>query len=63
VPFILYSLFLITGAFGGKLKNLSAADLGVLSCNAALEHANLNGDKVDGISFTLFIFSIKLQVI
>ena len=35
------------GAFGGKLKHLSATDLAVISSKAALVEANLSGDKID----------------
>mmetsp|Transcript_25874 Transcript_25874/g.48569 ORF Transcript_25874/g.48569 Transcript_25874/m.48569 type:complete len:402 (+) Transcript_25874:71-1276(+) len=35
------------GAFGGKLKHLSATDLAVISSKAALAEANLSGDKID----------------
>ena len=35
------------GAFGGKLKNISATDLAVLSSKAALLEANLSGEKID----------------
>lgn len=35
------------GAFGGKLKHLSATELAVISSKAALAEANLGGDKID----------------
>jgi acetyl-CoA acyltransferase 2 len=35
------------GAFGGKLKAISATDLAVLSSKAALAHANLSPDRID----------------
>ena len=35
------------GAFGGKLKHLTATELAVLSSKAALAEAKLSGDKVD----------------
>jgi acetyl-CoA acyltransferase 2 len=35
------------GAFGGKLKAISATDLAVLSSKAAIAQANLHADKID----------------
>jgi acetyl-CoA acyltransferase 2 len=35
------------GAFGGKLKQISATDLAVHSSKAALAHAGLSADKVE----------------
>ena len=39
------------GAFGGKLKMLSATDLAALSAKAALAEANLSPEKVDETFF------------
>eukprot|EP01039_Chlorochromonas_danica_P017190 gene17190-20446_t len=35
------------GAFGGKLKQITATDLAVISSKAALAQANLSAEKVD----------------
>jgi acetyl-CoA acyltransferase 2 len=39
------------GAFGGKLKALSATDLAALSAKAALAQANLSPEKVDEVFY------------
>lgn len=39
------------GAFGGKIKHLSATDLAVHSSLAALEEANISGSKIDETFF------------
>lgn len=39
------------GTFGGKLKGLSATDLGVVASQAALKHANVGADAVDHVIF------------
>ncbi|CAJ0580174.1 unnamed protein product, partial [Mesorhabditis spiculigera] len=39
------------GTFGGKLKGVSATDLGVLASQAALQHANVKADAVDHVIF------------
>lgn len=39
------------GAFGGKLKAISATDLAVYSSKAAIAHANIGADKVDETIF------------
>lgn len=39
------------GAFGGKLKHLTATELAVHSSNAALAEANLSGSKIDETFF------------
>jgi len=45
------------GTFGGKLKNISATDLAVLSSKAALAQAKLPADKVDETFFGNVIYS------
>ncbi|KAK5972506.1 Nuclear migration protein nudC [Trichostrongylus colubriformis] len=42
------------GTFGGKLKNHSATDLGVIATIAALEHAGVKADNIDHIIYVLF---------
>ncbi|WKY02638.1 hypothetical protein Q1695_016143 [Nippostrongylus brasiliensis] len=39
------------GTFGGKLKNHSATDLGVIATIAALQHAGVNADHIDHVIF------------
>ncbi|ETN79640.1 acetyl-CoA C-acetyltransferase [Necator americanus] len=39
------------GTFGGKLKNHSATDLGVIATVAALKHANVKADDIDHVIF------------
>ncbi|CAD6193013.1 unnamed protein product [Caenorhabditis auriculariae] len=39
------------GTFGGKLKNISATELGVSASQAALAHANVKADNVDHVIF------------
>jgi acetyl-CoA acetyltransferase len=39
------------GAFGGKLKGISATDLAVYSSKAAIAHANVGADKIDETIF------------
>jgi acetyl-CoA acyltransferase 2 len=39
------------GTFGGKLKDLSATDLGVVAAQAAMERAGVSGDQVDHVVF------------
>ncbi|KAF1760124.1 hypothetical protein GCK72_008370 [Caenorhabditis remanei] len=39
------------GTFGGKLKGLSATDLGVVASQGALKHANVGADAVDHVIF------------
>ena len=51
------------GAFGGKLKNISATDLAVLSSKAAIAQAGIEAEKINETFFgrisslyKLFIF-------
>ena len=37
------------GAFGGKLKTLSATDLGVVAANAAIKSIDLDPTKIDSV--------------
>lgn len=39
------------GAFGGKLKGLSATDLGVCASKAAIASANIEAEKIDSVVF------------
>ncbi|CAI5444631.1 unnamed protein product [Caenorhabditis angaria] len=39
------------GTFGGKLKNISATDLGVVASQAALKQANVAPENVDHVIF------------
>ncbi|WKY02645.1 hypothetical protein Q1695_016145 [Nippostrongylus brasiliensis] len=39
------------GTFGGKLKNHSATDLGVIATIAALQHAGVKADHIDHVIF------------
>lgn len=39
------------GTFGGKLKNISATDLGVAATTAAIKHANIKPEIVDHVIF------------
>ncbi|CAJ0953216.1 unnamed protein product, partial [Mesorhabditis belari] len=47
------------GTFGGKLKNVSATDLGVAASNAALQHAGVKAEQIDHIIFGNVITSSK----
>lgn len=47
------------GTFGGKLKNISATDLGVNATIAALAHAGVKADNVDHIIFGNVVASSK----
>ncbi|VDL85220.1 unnamed protein product [Nippostrongylus brasiliensis] len=46
------------GTFGGKLKNHSATDLGVIATIAALQHAGVNADHIDHVIFGEFFHEI-----
>lgn len=49
------------GTFGGKLKDMTATQLGVVASMAALENAKIKPDKVDSVTFgtvlQVFLFS------
>lgn len=47
------------GAFGGKLKNFSANDLGVVASKAALAHAGLDPKHIDHVIFGNVVASSK----
>ncbi|KAJ1359805.1 hypothetical protein KIN20_018606 [Parelaphostrongylus tenuis] len=47
------------GTFGGKLKNHSATDLGVVTTVAALEHAIVKADSIDHVIFGNVVASSK----
>ncbi|VDM76044.1 unnamed protein product [Strongylus vulgaris] len=47
------------GTFGGKLKNTSATDLGVIASVAALKHANVKADDIDHVIFGNVVPSAK----
>ena len=45
------TLFAAIGTFGGRLKDTSSIDLGVIATNAALESAKVNPQLVDSVTF------------
>ncbi|CAI4222290.1 unnamed protein product [Auanema sp. JU1783] len=47
------------GTFGGKLKNHSATDLGVIATTGALAHAGVKPEKVDHVIFGNVVASAK----
>ncbi|VDP02368.1 unnamed protein product [Heligmosomoides polygyrus] len=47
------------GTFGGKLKNHTATDLGVIATIAALEHAGVKADNIDHVIFGNVVASSK----
>uniref|UniRef100_A0A1I7X8V7 Thiolase_N domain-containing protein n=1 Tax=Heterorhabditis bacteriophora TaxID=37862 RepID=A0A1I7X8V7_HETBA len=52
------------GTFGGKLKNHTATDLGVVATQAALEHSGLKPENIDHVIFVRgYIVGVSLRSI
>lgn len=49
------------GAYGGRLKDKSAIDLGEISARAALEQANLKPEQVDSVTVGSVIQSTSVN--
>lgn len=47
------------GTFGGKLKNITATDLGVAATTAAIKHAGIKAENVDHIVFGRLFFNFS----